>query len=78
LVNKHDIFKPPAKSSFNTQQLLRRLGAARGSVGWVGRYARFPSLPHPHFASPGFAYAKPLFGLAKRQLFLTLSAIILR
>jgi len=33
----------------------------------------FPRLTSPHFASPGLCFAKPLFGLAKRQLPGTLS-----
>jgi hypothetical protein len=32
------------------------------------RYAPFPRLTTPHFASPGLCCAKPLFGLAKRHI----------
>jgi hypothetical protein len=36
---------------------------------WLGHCAALHSHAtlHPHFASPGLCYAKPLFGLAKRR-----------
>jgi hypothetical protein len=38
-------------------------------------YAHSHASLHPHFASPGLCFAKPLYGLAKRRIPGTLCAI---
>ena len=47
------------------------IGRLRGSV-LLGQslpaVARSHAKHHPHFASPGLCFAKPLFGLANRRL----------
>jgi hypothetical protein len=49
--------------------MLRRLWRLRGS-GLLGHSAALHSHAnlHPHFASPGLCFAKPLSGLSKRHI----------
>ena len=53
-------------NSFNKAVKVRRLSAARLHKTPFGLRPLHGFVP-PHFASPGLCFAKPLFGLAKRQ-----------
>jgi len=78
-LNKEEYYKKfqKDKTAHNKQYTFRRPCGRLQGFSRLGHSASLHSHAsfHPHFASPGLCFAKPLFGLAKRRILRTLNEI---